>query len=184
MVIDGPIELVDVAGVVEADREDLGERVESWWYSEGPADGVHPAVAYPGVAVPPGVDGVDPPNEPPGTVVHASASLADGVATATVDVARRSAVILKASFDNRWRITVDGVEVEAQMIAPALVGRVLEPGRHEVRFEYVPFPRYDLLLAVGVVAFGALLALQRRAAGRRPARRGAPIPRREPQRVG
>jgi hypothetical protein len=186
--VDGPIELVDVAGVIDADREDLGERVEAWWYSEGPADGVHPAIAFPGVAVPSDVDRVvggsaDPPDEPPGTVVRASASLADGVASATVDVARRSAVILKASFDNRWRVTVDGVEVEPQMIAPALVGRVVEPGRHEVRFEYAPFPRYDLLLALGVVGFAALLALQRRAAARRPQTHRAPA-RREPERVG
>jgi hypothetical protein len=185
--VDGPIELVDVAGVVEADRTNLGERVEPWWWSERPAQGVHPAIAFPGVAVPPGIDrtddpAVDPPPDPPGSVVTSSSSLADGIATATVDVARRSAVVLKASFDNRWRVSVDGVDVQPQMFGPALVGRLLEPGRHEVRFEYVPFPRYDVLLLVGALAFAFLLALERRAR-HRPKHR-APARERRPEPVG
>jgi hypothetical protein len=185
--VDGPIELVDVAGVVEADRTNLGERVEPWWWSERPAQGVHPAIAFPGVAVPPGIDrtddpAVDPPPDPPGSVVTSSSSLADGIATATVDVARRSAVVLKASFDNRWRVSVDGVDVQPQMFGPALVGRLLEPGRHEVRFEYVPFPRYDVLLLVGALAFAFLLALERRA--RHQPKHRAPARERRPEPVG
>lgn len=184
--VDGPIEVVDVAGVIEADRTNLGDRGETWWYSELPAEGVHPAIAFPGVAVPSGVGEAteEPPADPPGSVVEATATLADGVASATVDVARRSAVVLKASFDNRWRVTVDGIEVEPQMIAPALVGRVLEPGRHEVTFEYVAFPRYDALLLLGVLVFGGMFALQRRSTRRHPRGHREAERERHPDRVG
>ena len=110
-----------------------------------------------------------------GCAVFRSPGLLVKTAT-TVDVRRPAAVILKASFDNRWRVVVDGRELDAQMFAPGFVGRMVSPGRHEVLFEYVPFPRYDVLLAIGAVAFVALLvAPERIAARRRPSVRGGPV---------
>lgn len=183
--VDGPIEVVDLAEVIEADRTNLGDRVETWWYSELPAEGIHPAIAFPGVAVPPGIEDAEaPPDDPPGAVLEASASLDEGVASATIDVRRRSAVVLKASFDNRWRVAVDGVEVVPQMIAPALVGHVVPRGRHEVTFEYVAYPRYDALLLVGGVAFAGMLALQRRSSRRRVPKHRSTSRERQPERVG
>jgi uncharacterized membrane protein YfhO len=68
-------------------------------------------------------------------------------------------VMLKASFDPRWQVTVDGISVAPEMIARSFVGRTVPAGRHVVRFEYEPFPRYDLLLAIGMLTLLALALL-------------------------
>jgi hypothetical protein len=69
------------------------------------------------------------------------------------------------------------------MFAPSLVGRFVSPGVHEVAFEYVPFPRYDVLLGIGVVTFLALVFVPRRLArSRRPETMPAPVDR-QPERV-
>jgi hypothetical protein len=83
-------------------------------------------------------------------------------------------VILKASFDNRWRVLVDGRPATPAMFAPSLVGVAVSPGTHEVAFEYVPFPRYDLLLAAGAAAFAGLLLLEAWLTRRRSARSAFP----------
>jgi uncharacterized membrane protein YfhO len=64
--------------------------------------------------------------------------------------------VLKASFDPRWQVSVDGVSVESQMIAPSFVGRTVPAGEHTVEFTYEPFPRYDVLLVVGALTLVAL----------------------------
>jgi hypothetical protein len=81
---------------------------------------------------------------------------------------RRAMVMLKASFDPRWQVTVDGIAESPQMIAPSFVGRTVAPGRHVVRFVYEPFPRYDLLLTFGALTLLGLALLPGRFARRRP----------------
>lgn len=71
-------------------------------------------------------------------------------------------VLVKASYDPRFVATVDGVEVETQMLAPAMVGIPVSAGRHEVRLEYHPYPGYLWLFGVGIAAIVALWALGRR----------------------
>ncbi len=161
--VDGAVELVDVTDPIVADRTNLGERTEDWLRSDLVGDGLHPAIAFAGLSpAEPTVPGFDPPR---GEVRSSSIELGDGAARATVEAEREVAVLLKTSFDNRWRVTVDGREVGRQMLAPSFVGRVVPAGRHEVRFEYAPYPRYDLLLAVGAATFlGLLLWSRRRAA--------------------
>ena len=165
---DGPVEVVDTSVPISADRTNLGVRISPWLTSGLPEADVYPAIAFAGVDAPGPTlpDGALPP-EPAGRVIEVSLELADGRSFAVVETRRPAAVILKASFDNRWRVSVDGEELQAQMFAPSLVGRVVPPGRHEIEFEYVPFPRYDLLLALGVVTFAALLLLPGRLARRR-----------------
>ena len=101
----------------------------------------------------------DLPDTPAGTVVSEDVDLRDGLATATVIADRPAVVMLKASFDPRWQVTVDGISVAPEMIAPSFVGRTVPAGRHVVRFEYEPFPRYDLLLAIGVLTLLGLALL-------------------------
>jgi uncharacterized membrane protein YfhO len=98
----------------------------------------------------------DLPDTPAGTVVSEDVDLRDGRATATVIADRTAMVMLKASFDPRWQVTVDGISVAPEMIAPSFVGRTVPAGRHVVRFEYEPFPRYDVLLALGALALVGL----------------------------
>jgi hypothetical protein len=167
--VDGTIEVVDTSEPITADRTDLGVKIAPWLSSDLPAAGVHPGIAFADVpAAGPTLPDGELPAEPAGRVIEASLDLQDGRASATVEMKRPAAVLLKASFDNRWRVTVDGAVVEAQMFAPSFVGRIVSPGRHRVTFEYVPFPRYDLLLLIGAATFVALLLVPARLA-RRPA---------------
>jgi hypothetical protein len=176
MPVDGTIEIVDTSTPIVADRTNLGVAIAPWLGSDEPAADVHPGIAFAGIVAPAAtiVDG-ELPEEPPGTVVNASLELSEGRASATVDALRPAAVILKASFDNRWRVTIDGLPVAPQMFAPSLVGHMVPPGRHQVTFEYVPFPRYDLLLLIGAGTFAGLFVLSRRK-GARVAESGGPAP--------
>lgn len=166
--VGGAIEVVDTSEPISADRTNLGVQIAPWLNSELPEAGVHPAIAFAGVEAPgPTIQDDTLPAEPAGEVLEASLELREGRASATVEMQRPGAVILKASFDNRWRVTVDGVVVDAQMFAPSMVGRIVPPGRHQIAFEYVPFPRYDVLLLIGAATFVALLVGPGRLARRR-----------------
>jgi hypothetical protein len=183
--VDGAMEVVDTGTPIEADRTNLGSKIAPWLSSDLPEADVYPGIAFGGFAPPDATVADDEIRESaPGTVLGVSLRLGEGRASATVEVSRPAAVILEASFDNRWRVTVDGQEVEPQMFAPGIVGRLVPPGRHEVAFEYVPFPRYDLLLAIGVVTFLALVFVPRRLARGTPRARTTEAPSdREPERV-
>lgn len=163
--VEGTVEVVEVGQPFSADRTDLGERIAPWLSSALPGEDVHPGIAFGAFAAPDRTrDGT---GEPIGVVVSSSVALEEGRGSAVVDLRVPSAVLLKASFDNRWGVTIDGEEAAPRMLAPSLVGVVVPPGRHEVTFEYAPFPRYDLLIAVGVASFAALLlipAIRRRTA--------------------
>jgi hypothetical protein len=172
MPVDGAVEVVDTSDPIVADRTDLGVRIAPWLASDLPAANVHPGISFAAaVAVAATVADEEPPADRPGRVVEATLELDEGRASAIVELERPGAVLLKASFDNRWRVVLDGREVEPQMFAPSLVGRLVPPGRHQVTFTYVPFPRYDLLLLLGAVTFAGLLVLPWRVAR---ARGGAP----------
>jgi hypothetical protein len=156
----GYVDLVDVLPPITADRTDLGLRGEDWFRSDLPARGANPGVAFEGEPAPEAtVTADDLPDTPAGTVVSEDVDLRDGRATATVVADRRTMVMLKASFDPRWQVTVDGIAVSPRMIAPSFVGRTVAPGRHVVRFVYEPFPRYDLLLTFGALTLLGLALL-------------------------
>jgi hypothetical protein len=154
------VDLVDVLPPISADRTNLGLRLQDWFRSDLPGRGANPGVAFEGEPAPePTVSADDLPDTPAGTVVSEDVDLRDGQATATVIADRPAMVMLKASFDPRWQVTVDGISVAPEMIAPSFVGRTVPAGRHVVRFEYEPFPRYDLLLAIGVLTLLGLALL-------------------------
>jgi len=173
--IGGAIKVVDTSEPISADRTNLGVQIAPWLNSDLPAAGVHPAIEFADVEAPgPTIQDGDLTAEPPGRVIQGSLELGEGRASATVEMDRPGAVILKASFDNRWRLTVDGQSVDAEMFAPSFVGRMVPPGVHEIVFEYVPFPRYDLLLLIGIATFlGLLLGPARLARRRRSQMTGA-----------
>jgi uncharacterized membrane protein YfhO len=100
-------------------------------------------------------------------VIGEDIDLRDGRATATVLADRPAMVMLKTTFDPRWQVTVDGVPQEPQMIAPSFVGREVPAGRHTVRFVYEPFPRYDVMLLIGLVTLIALALVPGRLRARR-----------------
>ena len=101
-----------------------------------------PTVAFNGAdaAAPSLAPGSPTPQGPGGRVDGEDVSLNDGTFTTDVVANRQAVVLLKASYDPHWRVTVDGVESRPDMIAPALMGRTVSAGRHHVSFRYVPDP--------------------------------------------
>src|SRR5436190_408365 len=98
----------------------------------------------------------------------------DGLFGGEVIVNRPSVVMLKATYDPRWHVTVDDKPAKTQMIAPAYLGVAVGPGKHRIAFEYVPFAYYWVLLLLGGLTL-LVLALLPRYAARVAARRNAAV---------
>jgi hypothetical protein len=163
----GSVEVVDVLPAIEAGRTDLGVKVADWWRSDLTSRRLNPGIAFEGHEAPaPTASEGAPPDAPPGEVAAEDVDLGDGAAVATVTLERPGAVILKTSFDPRWQVAVDGVPAEPQMVAPSFVARVVPAGRHVVRFEYEPYPRYDILLLIGALTLLGLALVPRWLAAR------------------
>ena len=175
------VDLVDVLPPITADRTNLGIRVADWWHSDLPGRAANPGIAFAGHPAPkPTVTEDALPSTPAGRVIGQDVDLADGRATTTVVADRPAMVMLKTTFDPRWQVTVDGVPQDPQMIAPSFVGREVSAGRHIVRFVYEPFPRYDVMLLIGLVTLVAFALMPRLLSRReRPGRessRLSPVP--------
>lgn len=154
----GYLGVVDVLPPITADRTNLAERVEPFLRSALVSQGRFPAIDFSGgpplaaVTLP----ATNRDSALPGSVASEIASIEDGVVVGEVDMDRAGMVLLKASFDPRWTVEVDGREVPTQMIAPSFVGREVAAGHHSIAFRYRPFSRYDALLAFGAVVFAVL----------------------------
>jgi hypothetical protein len=154
----GYLEVVDTTSppIVE-DGGNVASRTVNFLGSQQLARLQYPTVAFAGdQAAAPTLSPGAAPTQPAGLVVRQSSSPADGTFTGEIVANRLAVVLLKVSYDPRWRVTLDGVEVRPQMIAPALVGRTVAAGRHTITFQYVPDPEYPLLLALGFLALVGL----------------------------
>ncbi len=181
----GYLEVVDTVSSIEADRTNLGAQTAGFLASEDPALGRFPTIAFDGEpAAPPTLPaGAVTEGRPAGSVTSETPELADGVVRGQVQLERPAMVVLKSSFDPRWVVEVDGTELPPEMVAPSYVGRTLPPGEHTVVFRYEPFPRYDLLLGIGVLTFVSLQFgprwLRKRRGGGGPGAAGPPTERPE-----
>jgi hypothetical protein len=161
----GYFQVVDRATQVVADRTNLLSSVEGFMGSEMASVGIYPGVAFAGETDPsPTFAGTAPPPGSAGTVLAQAQERQHGVFTATVQASRPAVVLLKASYDPRWTVTVDGLADRATMMAPSVVGVEVPTGRHEVRFRYEPYGHYPLLLVIGLLTLIALALVPRRAA--------------------
>ncbi len=152
----GYLEVVDTAGVIVADRSDLGRSSNVFLRSDLVAEHRLPVVAY-GGSPPPDQTLTDPAvTSSPGDVTEQIASPQDGVFAGHVTATRTAAVLLKSSYDPRWRVLVDGRAQKPEMVAPGFVAATVPAGMHTVEFIYVPFPGYGWLLAIGILALAAL----------------------------
>ena len=165
----GYLQVVDRATAVTADRTDLEQATRDFRQSHLASQEIYPGVAFAGAPPPPSTfAGATPPTGPPGAVVAQTATLQDGVFSATVEANRPAVVLLKASYDPRWTVTVDGLPDKTAMMAPSLVGVEVPAGRHVVRFRYAPYGDYPILLTIGALAILALAIFARRTSlGRR-----------------
>jgi hypothetical protein len=177
----GYFQVVDRIGSVIADRTNLASASRTFMTSDLATREIYPSVAFAGgQAADPTVTGATPPPGPPGSVISQLDNGANGVFVSTVQANRPAVVLLKASYDPRWTVTVDGARRQAVMMAPSLVGVDVPPGRHDVEFRYVPYPHYPLLIAVGLLTLAALALVPRRQAlvrlARELLRRAPPAP--------
>jgi hypothetical protein len=155
-------EVVDTVAPIAADRTDIGSQMSSVLTSGLFRERYVPTVAFGGRPAAAPVLGAGRLPPPPGSVGDVTATPEDGSYAATVHMDRAGVVLFKVSFDPRFVATVDGAEVETQMLAPALVGVPAPPGDHEVTLRYRPYPYTLPLIAVGVGCLAAIALVERR----------------------
>jgi hypothetical protein len=169
--------VVDTVGSVTANRADIGSRTAAYLRSPLPGEGRYLTVGFAGATPAPptlpaaaGRPAAARAATPPGSVLREQVDLADGAATAEVTASRRAVVVLSASFDPGWSVSVDGRPAATEMVAPALVAVTVPSGTHQVVFRYQGFAAYPELFALALLS---LLAVAMVTSGFRPAQRGS-----------
>ena len=148
----GYLQVVDTAGVVEADRADMATRMQPFLHSTAFDQGQLATVAFDGAAAAaPTLAIGSTPATPAGTSTDVLIESQDGYFAGEVSAERTAAVVLKATYDPGWRVTVDGREARPYMVVPGFVAVTVGPGNHVVVFQYVAYSQYPLLLTVGVL---------------------------------
>jgi hypothetical protein len=159
------IRVADTVGSITASRADVGSQSAAYLRSALPGQGRYLTVAYGGAhAATPTLRraaGAAPPAGPPGMVLAQRADLAGGRADAAVRLGRRAVVVLSASFDPGWSVTIDGRPAATEMVAPALVGVTVPPGTHQIAFRYTGFGGYPQLLALAAADLLAVAVIAR-----------------------
>jgi Gpi18-like mannosyltransferase len=159
----GYFQVVDRAAPLAANRTNLMTSTRPFMLSRLAARGIYPGIAFAGGTAPPATFvGSAPPAGLAGEVVAQNETPRDGLFSAKVNANRPAVVLLKATFDPRWTVTVDGFPDKPTMMAPSLVGVQVPPGRHEVSFRYRPYGHYPLLLTLGALTLLGLVLLHRR----------------------
>jgi Gpi18-like mannosyltransferase len=139
----GYFQVVDRAPAVSADRTDVEAATRAFRESKLASRDIYPGVAFAGGRRPPPTfAGSALPHRRPGSVVSQSQVLRNGAALATVQANRRAVVLLKATFDPRWTVTVDGRRAKPTMMAPSLVGVEVPKGRLQA-VRRIPDPPRD-----------------------------------------
>ncbi len=156
---------------IAANKDNLGANTSDFLYSGLTNVALYRPIAYDGAAPPtPTVYGMKV-SGPAGRVSHVVDDLYWGRASATVDATRTAVVLLSASYDPGWSVTVDGKPAATEMIAPALVGVKVSPGVHQVAFVYHGYGSYPLLFVIALLTLlGVLMGpwLRRRVGRRLP----------------
>jgi len=157
----GYLDVVDTTAPIYADRGNLATTMKPFLQSTALlASNTYPTVVFPGtrVSAPTTVVGVVP-SGPAGRVDQEFDLGADGTYGGRIVANRAAVVLLRSSYDPRWKVLVDGVAVEPQMIAPSFVGVAVSPGTHAVLFHYQPYPRYPLLFGLGAMTLVGLVVV-------------------------
>lgn len=157
----GYLDVVDRWKYVIADRSNLAQQTTEFRSSSLALNGAYPGVIF--NLRPAAADTTDALQETrPGVVVAQSHDKNNGLFSADVSLDRPGVVLLKATYDPHWSVTVDGVERTVEFMAPSLLGVDVEAGSHTVVFQYQTFGAYPLLLALGGVTLVAVWYLERR----------------------
>ncbi|MGC2176056.1 MAG: YfhO family protein, partial [Acidimicrobiales bacterium] len=148
----GLVQVVDTEGSIAANADDIGAQTESFLQSNLPGEGIYPTIAFDGqaAAAPTSTPG-SAPSASAGHVIAVRNDLFHGEVTTAVYASRTAVVLLKASYDPGWKVTVDGQPAATEMVAPALVGVTVSPGYHTVVFTYVGYSYYPLLFGIALI---------------------------------
>lgn len=153
----GYLQVVDTAGVVAANRADMAAQIQPFLHSPAFHQGQLATIAFDGaVAATPTLPIGSTPTTSPGTSTDVLIRAQDGFFAGEVTATRTAAVVLKATFDPRWRVIVDGKVAPSYMVVPGFVGVTVGPGQHTVVFQYIPYSQYPLLLGIGALTSLAL----------------------------
>jgi hypothetical protein len=156
------ISVVDTTLPISADRTNIGAQTQGFLDSSEPSEGLYPTISFAGAAAaPPTLPPGTTPDGPAGSTQSQSIDLLDGTASAVIIANRTAAVVLRASFDPGWTVTVDGQAQQPYMIAPALVAVTVPPGRHVVSFTYQGFGGYPWLFLLALLTALTLTPLPR-----------------------
>ena len=162
------VQVVDTVGSIAENRTDIGALSSSFIRSSAPTEGRYLTVAYAGAAAAlPTLPSSSGSNGPAGTVLSENADLAKGTVTVTVEARRTAVVLLSASYDPGWKVTVDGQPASTEIIEPAMPGVTVTAGRHVISFTYVGYQHYwrDFLVAgVSIAVAGGVSVRWRRRA--------------------
>lgn len=85
-----------------------------------------------------------------------------GMYAAGIDVRQAGTLLLKVTYHPNWQARVDGVEAQPVMVLPGYIGLPLEPGRHQVQFDYRPGPLRTWLAGAGLLALLLAALLSKR----------------------
>jgi hypothetical protein len=157
------VDLVHVTGTISADRADIGS--ESVVYLQLLQPNQVSSVKWPGERPPPAPSvtalqaqlGVPS----PGTVDSVQASPPQGSFSTEVTLTKPGTLVFSAAYDPGWHAWVDGRATPTEMVAPALVGVNLAPGKHHIVFRYSGFQWYPELWAFGLLSLVAMWLLGR-----------------------
>ena len=151
------VQVVDTVGSIAENRTDIGSMSSAFLASRAPGEGRYLTVAYGAApAAPPTLTRREVVHGLAGTVLSEHGDLELGTLTATVDARRSAVVLLSASYDPGWQVTVDGRPSTVEVVAPAMPGVRIPAGIHVVRFNFVGDQDYWVLFLV--LAVSLLLA--------------------------
>jgi hypothetical protein len=152
------VQVVNTQGTIDENRTDIGAQSLSFIDSNLPYKKIYPTVSYAGApAAQPTLAPGEHPHGSPGYVINERPDLVEGELTTKVHLNRRAVVLLSASYDPGWTVTVNGKPAQTEMVAPALVGVTLNKGTYTVRFLYQAdpyYPEFFGMLAVGILGLG------------------------------
>jgi len=158
------VDLVQVTGTLSADRADIGSKsvvfmdmlqANQDWAVKWPGAAPPPAPSVPALQAQLGVAS-------PGTVDSVQASPPEGSFSTEVTMDKPGTLLFSVAYDPGWHAWVDGRPTRTEMLAPALVGVKLAPGRHYIVFRYTGFQWYPELWAFGLLSVGGMFLLGRR----------------------
>ena len=148
----GYLQVVDTAGIVEANRSDMAAQMQPFLRSPAFQQGELATVAFDGgTAAAPTLPVTSIPESPAGSSTDELVEPQDGYFAGQVTANRTAAVVLKATFDPGWHVTVDGQAAQPYMVVPGFVAVTVGPGTHTVIFQYVGYSHYVLLFGIGAI---------------------------------